>query len=133
MIAITSFFGSAVLLALLVLFRRFEMKRESRILSGPRKYLDRFAVSVVILFGQTLPKMVAKSVKYVIIHITDFFSSILLKIVQFTESKLHGFVHAVRGKKEVNGNGSNSSYFKDVMEHKKRVSKTIEELEKENV
>ena len=131
--AIASFFTSAILIALLVLLRRVEIRRGGRFLPKLRTKLDHFAVTLSSYVVNVLPKQVVKIFHYVIIHITDFFSSALLRVVQFTESKLHRFVHAVRGRKEVHIKEPSNGYLKYVKNHKEEVSKTIEELEdKEN-
>ena len=129
--AITSFFTSAILLALLVLLRRVEIKRGGRYFPKFRITLDRGAVAVSIYFLKVLPKQVVKIFHYVIMHITDIFSSALLRVVRFVDSKLHRLVHAVRGRKEVHKREPSNGYFKDVQNHKEEVSKTIEELEED--
>ena len=130
--AITSFFTSAILIALLVLLRRVEIRRGGRFLPKFRETLDRGAIALSVYVLKVLPEQVAKIFRYVIIHSTDFFSSALLRIVQFMEEKLHRFVHAVRGKKHVHNGESTNGYLKDVQEHKKEVSKTMEELGEKN-
>jgi len=126
--AIASFFTSAILLALLVLLRRVEIKRGGRYFPKFRKTLDRGAISLSVYLLKVLPRQVAKIFHYVIMHITDVSSSALLRIVRFVDSKLHRFVHAVRGRKEFQKREATSNYFKDVQNHKEGVSKTIEEL-----
>ena len=130
--AITSFFTSAILLALLIFLRRVEIKRGGRYFPKFRTILDRGAISVSVYFLKVLPKQVAKIFHYVIIHTTDIFSSALLRVIRFVDSKLHRFVHAVRGRKEVHKREPSNGYFKDVRDHKEEVSKTIEELGEKN-
>lgn len=129
MMAITSFFTSAILLALLILLRRVEIKRGGRYFPKFRVILDRGAIAASVYFLKVLPRQVVKIFHYVIMHATDIFSSALLRVVRFVDSKLHKFVHAVRGRKEIQKREPSDGYFKDVQRHKEEVSKTIEELE----
>lgn len=130
--ALWSFFTSAILITLLVLLRRAEIKRGERYFPVFRKKLDNGAVAISSYFTGTLPRQLVKIVQYVIIHATDLFSSALLRVVRWLEQKLHRLVHAVRGRKEVQRREPTNGYLKDVREHKEEVSKTIEELENEN-
>ena len=129
--AIASFFTSAILIALLVFLRGVEIKRGERFFPDFRAKLDVRAIAASVYILKVLPKQVVKICRYAIIHITDILSSALLRVVRFIDSKLHKFVHAVRGKKEVHKREPASDYFKDVQNHKREVSKTIEELENE--
>jgi hypothetical protein len=130
--AVTSFFTSAILISLLVFLRRAEINRGRRFLPSFRKKLDKGAIVISVYLFKTLPKQVAKIFHYVIIHITDLSISALLRIVRFVDSRLHRFVHAVRGRKEVHKKEPSNGYLKDVHNHKAEVSKTIEELVEED-
>ena len=129
--AAASFFTSAILIVLLVALRRTELKRGERFAPKFRKQLDHSALQISAYLFRTLPGQVAKMVRYVIIHVTDLSSSALLRVVRFIENKLHRFVHAVRGRKQIHRREPSSDYFKDVQNHKEEVSKTIEELQRE--
>ena len=129
--ALGSFFTSAILIVLLVLLRRAEIKRGGRYFPRVREKLDHNAVVAGAYLTKRLPRQIISAFQYVVIHATDLFTSALLRIVRFIEARLHRFVHVVRGKKHVERREPTSEYFNDVRNHKEEFSKTIEELESE--
>lgn len=121
MTAIISFGVSVVLMALLIALKRFELRSGKRYLARMRNGLDRFVIRLWNVVVRRLPRLLFQSLRYVIIHITDLLSSGLLRIIRIFEHRLNRFVHAVKGKKQLNGNGSSSNHLKDMAEHKQEV------------
>ena len=130
MLGVTSFTVSAILIVGLFFLRYVEGGRGSRFFPNARKSLDRFALLVVRFVAEDIPRFLVRSFKHILIYITDFFSSLLLKIVRFIEGHLHIVVHRVRGKKDdLAKSEPTSNHLTDMQNHKEAVSKTIEELE----
>lgn len=121
MVPVVSFFVSAVLIALLFVLRHTEIKRERRFLPLVRERFDGVAERVVVYLSRRLPRQIAGVGGYIVIHITDIFSSTLLHGIRFVEGKLHRFVRVVRGRKHVKMGEPTSSYFHDVRNHKEQV------------
>ena len=131
MFGVTSLVLSGLLIVGVFSLRYAEIQRGTRMMPSFRTILDRGAVRFVSFVVRDLPRALVRILQYLLIQITDFFSSILLRVVRFLEEKLHILVHRVRGKKEdlSNGNGPSSNHLADMKSHKEAVSKTIEELE----
>jgi hypothetical protein len=131
MFGVTSLVFTGLLILGVFSLRYAEIQRGARFAPSMRKSLDGLAVIVVSFVVRDLPRLFVRMLQYLLIQITDLFSSILLRIVRFLEEKLHVLVHRVRGKKEdlTNGNGPSSNHLADMKSHKEAVSKTIEELE----
>ncbi len=131
MLSTISFIVSALLIASLFSLRYVEIGRGARFAPRIRKSLDVVAVRTVAFLIHDIPRILARVFKYLLIHITDFFSSILLQAVRSIEERLHVLVHRVRGKKnDLNNDNAVSDHLTDMKNHKEAVSKTIEELEK---
>lgn len=116
-----SFGVSAILLIGLFALHAAELRRGKRYAHTFRKRLDRGAVVVWRFVIKTVPRILAQFARYVIIHITDLFSSSLLRIVRFIEHRLHRFVHVVKGKKYVSLDRESSTFLRYVSLHKKEI------------
>lgn len=126
MTAIISLGVSAVLMAVLIMLKRFELRAGHRYFSGLRDKLDRTAIRLWHFSSSTLPRILLRLARYVVICSIDLLSSGLLRFVRLMEGKLNRFVVMVKGKKELNRKGSSSAYLQDVASHKEEVRRNFQ-------
>lgn len=121
MSVIILFVSSTILIALLLLLKRAELRRELRFFESTRAVLDVQVEQGVFYTTHILPKRVVYHSVELANNTAHMLMLMLLKGLRAIERKLLGVSNVVKGKKEIHRSRASNAYLEDVSNHKKEL------------
>jgi len=118
MIPITVFVIACISLVLLLYIKQWELIRRRILFERVRSKADKFVMDSVFVLKNHVPRVSKSLSRSAVQQVARYTNTILLHTVEHLEKQLAGFRNMIKGRGEVQKDGTASVFLQNVSEHK---------------